>query len=338
MQWFATITAMPPGLTLGIVSLCLTAEAFFSGAELAMVAADKARLRQRAAAGGAGARIAEWLIAHPARLFSTTLLGTNLAVIIATVVTTFYLHHHFGPRHSALALLLSPFVLIFGEIVPKSIFQHYANWIVDRVAPLLAICASIFYPIVWPLSRLTDRLLVGVRTMSGGERRIGREELVLLLQEEPSIGAAGVTDIRPLERQMIARILRLAEQRAKNVMVPLAEMECLPLTADLEAAVAIFDLKGYSRLPVFEHRVYNIVGILDAIEVLSAPKEMKLAQLLRPPVFVPQEMPLPEIFRLLSRRQEKSAVVVDEYGAAVGILTIEDIFEEVVGEIRDEFT
>lgn len=337
MPWYATIASMPFGFVLGVVLLCLGAEAFFSGAELAMVSADKLRLRRRAQAGGRGAKAAEWLVAHPAQLFSTTLLGTNCSAICASVVTTFYLIHHYGPEYSIFAILLSPFILIFGEILPKSIFQHHANWIVDRVAPLLVACASLFYPLVWPLSRLTDRLLGGVRKVSGGERRIAREELSLLLQEEELAGDPVTSDIRPAERTMIARILRLAEQRAKNVMVPLAEMECLPNTATHDAAMAVFDLKGYSRLPVFEHRVYNVIGILDAIEVLCAPKDQPLEQLLRPPVFVPEDMPLPEVFRLLRDRQEKSAVVVDEYGAAVGLIALEDIFEEVVGEIRDEF-
>lgn len=337
MPWYAAIATMPFGLVLGVVVCCLLAEGFFSGAELAMVSADKLRLRQRAAAGGRGARIAEWLITHPARLLSTTLLGTNLSAIVASVVTTFYLIHHYGPEYSVFALLISPFVLIFGEIVPKSICQHHANWIVDRVAPVLAVCASVFYPVVWPLTRLTERLLGGVQRRSHGEQRISRHELALLLQEtKPGEGAG--TDIRPTERTMIARILRLPTLKAKNVMIPLAEMECLPVTATREAALALFDLKGYSRLPVFEHRVYNIVGILDAIEVLCAAKEEPLQQLLRTPCFVSEETPMPEVFRLLRDRQEKSAVVVDEYGAAVGLVTIEDIFEEVVGDIRDEFT
>ncbi|MBI2345593.1 MAG: HlyC/CorC family transporter [Deltaproteobacteria bacterium] len=337
MPWYAAIAAMPISLVFSIIGLCLFAEAFFSGAELAMVSADKLRLHQRAVAGGRGAKIAEWLIGRPAWLFSTTLLGTNLAAITASVVTTFYIIHHYGPEYSAFALLISPVILIMGEILPKSICQHHANWIVDRVAPILAACSTVAYPLVWPLSRLTDRLLGGVRKASGGERRISREELVLMLDEGAPAADPAATDIRPIERTMISRILRLAEQRAKNVMVPLAEMECLPASASREAALAVFDLKGYSRLPVYEHRIYHVIGILDAIEVLCETKDEPLTALMRPPLFVPEEMPLPELFRLLQERGEKASIVVDEYGAAVGLVTIEDLFEEVVGEIRDEF-
>lgn len=158
-----------------------------------------------------------------------------------------------------------------------------------------------------------------------------------MLDEGAPAADPAATDIRPIERTMISRILRLAEQRAKNVMVPLAEMECLPASASREAALAVFDLKGYSRLPVYEHRIYHVIGILDAIEVLCETKDEPLTALMRPPLFVPEEMPLPELFRLLQERGEKASIVVDEYGAAVGLVTIEDLFEEVVGEIRDEF-
>lgn len=336
MPWYATIASMPFGLVFGVVVCALLAEGFFSGSEIAMVSADKLRLRQRSAAGGRGARAAEWLISHPDKLFSTTLLGTNISVITATVVTTFYLIHHYGPGRGVFALLLSPIILIIGEILPKSIFQHNANRLVDKVAPVLVLCTSIFYPAVWLLSRFTERLLGEVRRMSSRERRLTREELVLLLEEGAPHGEQ-TSDIRPTERTMIAHILHLAELRAKNVMIPLAEMESLAVSATRDAALAVFDLKGYARLPVYEHRIYNIVGVLDAIEILCVAKDEPLAKLLRAPVFVPEEMSLPEVFKTLRERKEKAAIVVDEYGAAVGLVALEDIFEEVVGEIRDEF-
>lgn len=334
MEWFASIIVLTWPKVVGIVSLCLLAEGFFSGSELALVSCDKLRLRQRAARGCRQAQLAESLVKNPARLFSITLIGTNLATITAATVTTLFLIKQYGPAYGPLAILVAPVILIFAEILPKSIFQHNADRLVDRVARPLLLFRTLLYPAIRGLALLTNRLLGGVRKASGAERRMTREEVEALLQGEEALRG----DIRPIERTMIARILRLSEQRAKNIMIPLVELEVLPRTATREAAFAIFDLKGYSHLLVYSGRAFNIVGVLEACDVLFASKEAPVETLLRTPVFVPEEMPLSELFRHLRERKEVVAVVVDEYGGAVGMAMLEDIFEEVVGEIRDEFS
>lgn len=332
MDWFANIDV---GLVIVIVVvlLCLVFEGFFSGTELAIVACDKLRLKQRSANGNRGAKTAEWFIDRPVRLFSITLLGTNLSTITASTVLTFYLIKTYGAAYGSFAIFLSPIILIFAEILPKSIYHHHANTVVDKAAPALMIFRSILYPAVYLVQQMTDRLLRGARRAYGKEKRITREELALIIQGEETKGS----DIKQSERTMAARVLRLAAQKAKNVMKPLVEMETLPIHATRDAAFAMFDLKGYSMIPVYSNRVFDVIGTLDAIDVLCAESSTPLKELIHEPVYVPEEMPINELFRLLREKRERTAVVVDEYGGAVGIVTMEDICEEVVGEIRDEF-
>lgn len=320
-------------IVIGIVIGCLLTEGFFSGSEIALVSCDRARLRRRSQEGRYGATIAERLLNHPAKLFSITLLGTNLSTIIASTVTTLYLIERFGMAYGTLAILISPLILLFAEVLPKSIYHHNADRLVDRVAPLLLTFGTIFSPVIVLLQRLTDRLLGGVRKASGSERRISREELMSIMQGEETRG----TDIRPSERTIVSRVLRLVELTAKNVMVPLIEIEALPGTATREAAFELFQLKGSPRVPVFSGRVYNVIGIVEATDVLCADSTQAIQELMHAPVFVPKTMRLNELFRLLRDRHEEVAVVVDEYGAAVGLVSLEEIFEEVVGDIRDEF-
>lgn len=318
---------------IGVVICCILTEGFFSGSEIALVSCDRSRLRRRSRDGHHGAAIAERLLNRPAHLFSITLFGTNLSTIIASTVTTLYLIDRFGAAYGSLAILISPLILIFAEILPKSIYHHNADRIVDRVAPLLLTFGTVCSPVIFLLQRLTDRLLGGVRKVSGFERRISREELVSILHGDETHG----TDIQPGERKIISRVLRLVELTAKNIMVPLIEIEALPGTATREAAFELFQLKGYPRVPVFTGRIYNVIGVVEATDILCAGATQTVQDLMHPPVFVPKGMRLNEVFRLLRDRHEEVAVVVDEYGAAVGMVSLEEIFEEVVGDIRDEF-
>ncbi len=320
------------GLTFAIIAIVifLLLEIFFSGSEIALVVTDKVRLRTRANDGHSGARTAMWFARHPAHFFSTVILGTNIAVIAASTIATFYLISNYGEEAEIWALLLSPVVLIFGEVLPKSLFQHYADKLVERISPPLIASMYVMYPLVWPLSVFTHMLMGGVKRHIGREARITREELSLLIQASDS------PDVKPVEKKMISKILELANQRVKNVMVPLALIESMPLNATRSAALSVFDLKGFSKLPVFEHRAYNVVGVLDCLDCLFSDSE-DVSELIEKVVYVPKSMRLHELYHLMKNKEEEIVIVVDEYGAAVGLVTMEDVLEEVVGDIRDEY-
>ena len=310
---------------------CLVAESFFSGSEIALVNADKYRLALMTEDGSKRARAALRMLEQPSLFFSTTLVGTNIFTVAGSVVTTLFIIHRFGEAYAPLAILYWPLTLIFGEIVPKSIYQHYADRIVLKIAPVLLFISIALRPVVWPLSKLANMLL-GSGEKSPEEPPISREDLETMMDLETSVSS----DVRPIERTMIARIFDLAEKKVENIMTPLVDVDAIPLTATHEEAARVLEETEYSRLPVYEDQIHNILGVLENTDLLFASEDTEVRNLVQPAYFVPEEMPLDNLLVAMKRKGEPMAIVVDEYGAATGIVTTEDLLEEVVGEIRDE--
>lgn len=319
-------------LTIFLILLCMVSQGFFSGTEIAMVSADRIRMKGLAAKGSSRAKLVCWWMSHPAKLFSTTLIAINLSTVLASILATIYLITHYGEEYGPLAIALVPFTLIFCEIIPKSLFQSHANEIVLRVVPVLTTFSTIFYPAVWVYSRITNFLLGGVREYSGTEKPLTREELHLLITSS----AHPESDLRPIERTMIKEILKLAEKRVRHIQIPTTEMVAAPVTMAIEDAEHICDMAGYSRLPIYEDRPYQFVGVLNDMDLIDVPEGKTLRDLMHPPLFVPEEMHLNDLFLLFREKNEEMALVVDEFGGVSGLVTLNDIFEEVVGEIRDE--
>lgn len=320
-------------VTVLVIALCLALEGFFSGTEIAIVSANKTRLKMQADQGNKAAKLALWMIQNPARFFSTTILGTNMCVVIASSILTIYLITRFGPEYEAFAILISPLVLIVGELLPKSVYQHFADWFVLRAPRFLFVFYIMFYPLVMAFSYLTNMLLGGVKSSDQRADQLTREELAALLvkSEHPK------SDVRASEREMVQKILRLSQQQAVNIMIPLVDMDSASILMSREAALEAFDLHGHSKLPIFDNRVHNIVGILYLIDLLTADDAVNIRDLVRPVMFVPENMKLDTLYRLMRNRDQEMAIVVDEYGGTTGLATMEMVLEEIVGDIRDEF-
>ncbi|MBI4211730.1 MAG: HlyC/CorC family transporter [Deltaproteobacteria bacterium] len=316
-----------------ILVTCILLEGFFSGSEMAVVNASKMRLVNISPDRSRLVLAALHLVKHPAKFFSTTLLGTNLCTVVASVVTTFYLIDHYGPKAAPYALVIWPFTLIFAELVPKSLYHYYADRLVLFVSPILLIISFLLFPVVWLLSQLTDLLLRGVKKRFGSEPMFLREELELLIRAEDESQSS---DVKPFERTLISRIFDLAEKKVELIKTPLIDVAALPDTATREEAERFMEEKEHSRIPIYSGKIYNIVGVLMNTDLLLGESHALIRDIMHAPYYVPEEMPLDELFISMKRRGDQLAVVVDEYGAATGVVTAEDVFEEVVGEIRDE--
>ncbi len=315
-----------------ILLICLFLQGFFEGSEMAVVNADKYRLALGTDAGSARARSALHLVKHPAQFFSVTILGSNLCSITSSVVATMYIIDQWGEPYAPLAIALWPVTLIFGQIVPKSIYQHYADRIVLRIAPLLLGVTFALYPAVWGLSQLTDLLLGGVKKRHGAEPPLSREELELMLQ----VGRPEMSDVKAAERTLISRLFDLADRHVRQIMTPLVDVVSVSVTASRDEACRIMDEHGFSRVPVIDGRVFNVVGVLTGMDLLFAEAGQSVRDLMKPAYFVPEEMPLDDLLVAMKRGGIPMAVAVDEFGAATGIVTVEDLLEEVIGDIRDE--
>lgn len=323
---------------LGILFCALIIEGFFSGSEMALISVDRLALHKQAQLGHRGARTALRLLAKPEQFLATTLVGTNICVALQAIATTIFVYKNLGHEYDLYSILiLSPTILIFGEILPKTIFQRYAETLAPRVAPLLEIARMIFAPITWTLGRYTDWLSKKLHPLeelvTGKHRPSHREELRYLLtygQKE--------TTLKTTERRMIKRILDFAKAEAKNALIPLVNVDMMQDTLTVIEAIEQFIKYGHSRVPIYHERVDNVVGVLNLFDLFSEQDGSKsITEVMKTAFYVPVSQQLEDLLFTMQKRGVQMAIVVDEYGGAVGIVTLEDILEEIVGDIKDEY-
>ena len=324
-------------LLLGVllILVCISCEGFFSGTETAMVSIDRARIKALAEQGSKSAALVEAILQTPEKFFSTTLLGTNIAVVLSNAIATLLIIEYLGEQYQYITILImTPLILIFGEIVPKTVYRYHAEQITTHLIYPLKVISIIFYPLVVILTSLT-RLLMRLFGMGSAQFRphATREDLENYLDMWNIRGY-----LRTAERKIIERIFDFSEIDVEDIMIPLVNIKTLEAQDSIDNAIGLARKTGYSRIPVYEGEVYNIIGIVHAFDLLTAnEKTQTLKDLMRPAPYVPSSAPIDELLKQLRTEGKSIAVVVDEYGGAVGIVTIEDILEEVVGEIYDEY-
>jgi len=319
-------------LTIILILAFLLMEAFFSGSEIGVVSADQIKLRHDAAKGSRGAKLALKMLKKPEWLLSTTLVGTNIAVVSNTTIATALMIDLFGEQSSWLAIVLvAPLIWVFGEIVPKSIFQQRANEIAPRAIFLLRLASYIFFPILVVFTLIT-RLLTWMFGQQIQNPFTLREQILTMLQMPATEG-----DIQPVEKSMIQRIFSFSETTAYEVMIPLIDVVAIEQGATCGEAVRLAQQKAHIRLPVYNERVDKVVGVLNALEVLDADPHKPIKPFIREVRFVPSSKNISELLLDLRKDGDTVAVIVDEFGGAEGLVTMEDIMEEVVEEMEDEY-
>ena len=323
---------MTLGVGLSVILICVLFEGFFSGSEIALVSADKVTIRSLREQGSlTGVRLGRFLD-DPEGILTTTLIGTNLSVVTSTTVFALLLKEHWGREDEFLVvLILSPVLLLFGELIPKSAYRMHATRIAQVVVHPLAVLSIVLRPLTAVVRWMTR----GIEALAGAgaEAKSGvtREELRLLLEHRES------EEIEAEEKDMIDRIFAFGEVTVKEVMRPLIDVVAVEHEDPIAEVVAKLLESGYSRLPVFSERIDDIVGVIWAMDVLFRNDlEGTAGDAARPVHYVPENQRVTEL--LPDRRLKRSglAVIVDEYGGAQGLVTVEDILEEIVGEIEDE--
>ena len=318
-----------------ILAACVLAEAFFVGSEVALTACDRNRMRARAAAGNARAGRAERMLAIPQVTLATTLVGANLAMLIAVLVIALELHDR-GQALLWAPLLVVPPILVLGHLVPKAIVQAHADRLVDLLATPLRGVSFLLRPIVAVVGGYAGMLTKLTRT-DRKKAFVTRDELALLIESEPETDKP---EIGADEREMIANVFELSEYTVGELMVPLSEITALPDDAPMdEAAVEIAD-KQHSRMPIYRSRIDDVVGIVHVFDILQAATKNTggtISDLAHPPTYIPETMKASDLLVQIQTEQTHLAIVVNEYGSAVGICTIEDLLEIIVGDIDDEY-
>lgn len=316
------------------IGLALVVSAFFSAAEMAFIAANRGRLRHLAESGHRTATRYLESFRRPERVLSTAMMGVTLAHIVASSLATWALLPRW-PNAAALVAtaILTPVMLILGEVIPKAIAREWATVLIRTGFGVIEAAGIVLRPLTWGASSLVAVILALFGRRPPSTRQfVSREELKLLLQMEPE-----EADVTTLEARMIDKILDLGETTVREVMVPLVDVSTLPETATPDDAVRLIRERGYSRIPVHSDRVINVVGVVTAMDLLrlgaTAPD---LRTLMRPATYVPETKRLDDLLREMQKGRTQLSVVVDEYGGAVGVVTLEDIVEQIVGEIEDE--
>jgi len=330
-------------LIIAAILFCLMLEMLYSGGEVALFASDINKLKNRAHQGSKSAHQAVELKEKPEWFISTALVGTNLAIIIASTLITGLLISFYGPARGEKIAFLIMIPTLFLMIIARSVFLYYAEAMAMRIAYFIRFSSILFYPIAVVIAAVSRSTVhFSSDTRSGQSSHITKEGLKYILGEKTKGG-----DILTREKEMVNRVFDFSELTAMKIMVPVSALTALPASMKISEAVAVVADKKYMRIPVYEDTVYNIVGILryfDLFEMLLKDKEKgegvgeaTVASCMRKDVFyVPETKKVSELLAAMQTKDEQMAVVVDEYGGATGVVTIEDIGEEIVGTI-DEY-
>ncbi len=315
------------------ITFCLLMEGIFTGSEMVLISADRHKLAERARRGDTGAVIALQLLEHPERAIATTLTGTNIFVVLSTVLVTSRMLGTMGHNASLLAVaIVTPLVILLGEIIPKSFAVPRADRLVGGAARFVRLAGYPLYPVVAVVSFL-GRLLA--KPFGGGEPIHGsvtRDDLRLILKMSRS-----GSDVEPHERAMVRRVFHFGELTVSDICRALPQVVALPEDATCRDAALLAARSGFSRYPVYRDRLDQVIGFLHVLDTIGKSPGAPVLPFLRKALFVPELMPVDELMAAFRKAATSFAVVVDELGGVAGIVTAEDVVEEVVGEIEDEY-
>ena len=315
-----------------MMAVCLLLSAYFSATETAFSSANTTRLRTLAEKGSGGAALALKLLEQYDRLLSTILIGNNIVNIATASIGTVLFVRHYGDAGATIStVVVTVVVLIFGEISPKSIAKDCA----ERCAMLSAPILRVLIWVLLPLNRLFSlwkKLLSRVFRL-GGESKMSQEELLMLVDEVQQDGS-----IDRDEGELLKNAIGFSEQEAQDILIHRVDLAALPVTAGKEEIAALFTQTKYSRLLIYEDSIDHILGTVHQKDfyVGCGVTDKPLRDIIAPPVFALENEPIRLLLKKLQQAKTHVAVVVDEYGGTCGIVTMEDILEELVGEIWDE--
>jgi putative hemolysin len=339
-------------LELLVIVVLVLLNGVFVAAEIALISIRHSRVEQMVDDDVPGARRVRRVIDDPGRFLAVVQLAITFigflasafaAVSLVAALSTFMLTLNVGDAYATpialvvVTILLSLFTIVFGELVPKSLALAHTERFALTLSGPVELLGRLLGPLVTGLASLTDRIARWLGADVSREAQITAEELKLIVERG---GEQGVLEAE--EEQMINAVIELGERRVHEVMVPRVSIVGIRVSATFEEAIDVVIEEGHSRIPAYEESIDEVVGILYAKDLLpylksdAAPRP-GLRALLRPPVLVPESMTIDDLLHELQRRKVHIAIVLDEYGGTAGIVTIEDLLEEIVGEIQDEY-
>lgn len=331
-------------LQLGLLFLLLLLSATFSGTETAFFAVNKVKMQNLLGDKWRRQKALSMIIEHPQKMLAALLVGNTSVNIIASVLVASISLKIWGDVYSDrwVALIATgittTLLLLFGEVTPKIIAAVFA----ERVTLLMAGPIYVFSLVLTPVIAVINWISHGIIRLSGG--RITDVAAPLVTEEEIRTAVTlgeEAGELEEEEKEMIHSIFEFGDTSAHEVMVPRTDMTAIDVTVPLKEALDLVLDTGHSRIPVYEDTVDNVIGIIYARDLLACMRdrhtEVGIRETMRPAYYVPEAKKVDDLLRELRRRRVHMAIVIDEYGGTAGLVTIEDLLEEIVGEIRDEY-
>lgn len=325
------------GLLLLILVVLIVGSAFFSSSETSMISLNRYRLKHLSKKGNRAAQRAEHMLARPDRLLGTILVGNNVVNILAASIATVVATRIWGDAGIAISTaLVTIVVLIFGEITPKTLAAIRPEFIAFRVTFILTVLQRVLYPVVWVCSAVSNGLLrmFGIALHSAHAAQLSTEELRTVVNE----ASLGIT---PRRQNMLLSILDMEQMTVNDIMVPRNEAYGIDLDDDMAVIRDQLQTSHHTRLPVFRGDINNVTGLVHmrSIARLLSRNELTKDNLIdacKEPYFIPENTPLHTQLLNFQKHKRRIGFVVDEYGDVIGLITLEDILEEIVGEFTTD--
>jgi len=326
-------------ISLFIVIIFFFLSAFFSGMETGLISIDRMKMEQQAKKSKKKKQILS-ILENPDKLFGTTLFGTNISVVIVTslsilLINIFNQKNVFHVSEIAATLIIAGAILIFAEIIPKALYRENPNKLVTRGFSLLRFFSLILLPFVKFVS-LLNSLLARLFKLSekNGFHILTREDLSYMLAETKDDGI-----LHEDQRDMLEEALEFTELDAENVMIHRTEIVAFEKNTPIEEVISVAKEKGFTRFPVYDEDLDHITGILIIYDLIKKDNldKLKAADFVREAFFAPETMDVDNLLAEMQANKKSMAIIVDSFGGTAGLVTIEDILEEIVGEIEDEY-
>ena len=318
------------------IIILLVMSAFFSSAETAYMTVNKIKIRSLVGKGNKRAAIVDKIINNSSKMLSTILIGNNIVNLSASTILTTLVIHLFGNYATGIATgIMTILVLIFGEISPKNAATVHADKIALAYAPVINLLMYLFTPIIFIVDKLSGGVLRLLKIdPNNNKKAITEEELRTFVEVSHEDGV-----IESDEKQIINNLFDFGDTQAKDVMIPRIDMTTAAVDSDYNQIISLFRDTQYTRLPIYEESADNIIGILNIKDIILSQSEETfcIKNIMREPFFTYEHKNVSELFKEMQRGSHSIAIVLDEYGSAAGMITTEDLLEEIVGEIRDEY-
>ena len=315
------------------LAILLCFSAFFSGSETAFFSLSRLKVRQMATTSSSPKRLVAKMLSSPHRLLATILFGNMLVNVAASSLGENISSHLFsgGTALFVAVLAMTILILLFGEIMPKIIAVERPEQIASLVVIPLNLFSAFISPVRRSLRRITDLFVGAVTQKPIPAQGVTEEELKTALDIGYSEGA-----VHLLERDLIEKVISFGDKRVEQVMTPRMRMVSIEVNGPVDKALRLLKRKGYSRVPVYEGNEDNIIGVLHIKDFLRQPNQESLRDYLRPAYVVPETKKIGHLFREFQSKRQHFAIAVDEYGVVSGLVTMDDLLEEIVGKIADK--